>query len=223
MKPLSPSQNGRIGVFILDDHPTVREALVYAIEDQLDMYVSDCLSSARDAVAQAVAARPDVAIVDLLLEDGYGLDLIPNLLAAVPGLPIIVFSMYDEDVYAERVLRIGAKGYLMKSEPTRAVIQAIRDVVQGRVHLSRRMTSRLLGSLGRNSEQPGAAFEALTDQELAVVQLLGKGYLVPNIAEYLHISRKTVEAYRRRAAEKLGFDSSNELLQFAIRWVNERG
>jgi DNA-binding NarL/FixJ family response regulator len=215
------SGGGRTRVLIVDDHPTVREALAYAIEDQLDLHVCGSSASAAEAKDQVATQAPDVAVVDLMLQDGYGLDLIPDLLAFKPTLGIVVFSMYDEDVYAERVLRAGARGYLMKNVATSEVIHAIRDVASGRVYLSRRMSARLLGNLNPHSHQPGLAIDALSDQELAVVQLLGKGYLPGDISERLHVSRKTVEAYRRRAAEKLGFDGSAELLQFAIRWANQ--
>jgi DNA-binding NarL/FixJ family response regulator len=137
---------------------------------------------------------------------------------------MIVFSMYDENVYAERAIRAGAAGYLMKSEPTKNIIEAIRSAYEGEVYLSRKMSSRILNkvAMGRTAE-PSFAIDELTDREMAVFQMLGQGYSVQEIQDRLSLSRKTIETYRRRAKEKLGFDTVSELLQYAVQWTYGQG
>jgi DNA-binding NarL/FixJ family response regulator len=176
--------------------------------------------SADEAFDLVQEAQPDVAVIDISLQDAHGLDLVQNLRAQYPDLQVVIFSMYDESVYAERALRAGASGYVMKSESTQNVAEAIRTVAQGDVYLSRRMASRILSkvAMGR-STGPGFAIDELTDREMAVFQMLGQGHGVQEIADRLNLSRKTVETYRRRAKEKLGFESVSELLQYAIQWT----
>src|SRR5690606_3570130 len=157
----------------------------------------------------------------------HGLDLVHNLRAQYPALEVVVFSMYDEEVYAERAIRAGARGYVMKSEPTQSVAEAIRAAAQGEIYLNRRAASRILAKVaggGRaRAEEATPGLEDLTDRGMAVCQMLGQGRPTEEIAERLNLSRKTVETYRRRAKEKLGFDTVTELLQFAIRWTYAQG
>jgi DNA-binding NarL/FixJ family response regulator len=137
---------------------------------------------------------------------------------------MVVFSMYDEDVYAERAIRAGASGYLMKSEPTENIVEAVRSAHEGEVYLSRKMSSRILNkvAMGQSSE-PCFAIDELTDREMAVFQMLGQGYSVQEIQDRLSLSRKTIETYRRRAKEKLGYDTVSELLQYAVQWTYGQG
>lgn len=137
---------------------------------------------------------------------------------------MMVFSMYDEHVYAERAIRAGASGYLMKSEPTKAILEAIRAVNDGEIYLSRKMSSQILNKVatGRTSE-PSFAIDELTDREMAVFQMLGEGYSVEDIEDRLNLSRKTIETYRRRAKEKLGFETVSELLRYAVQWTYRQG
>ena len=224
-----PSTIGPIRVVASDDHPAVRDAIADAVGAQPDMDLVGLAGSADEAFDLIRNARPDVAVVDISLGDAHGLDLVQNLRAEVETLEVVVFSMYDEAVYAERALRAGARGYVRKSEPTAAVTEAIRAAAAGEIYLARRAASRILskvafGGTGR-SESPGGepGLEDLTDREMAVFQLLGQGRPPEEIADRLNLSRKTVETYRRRAKEKLGFESVTELLQFAIQWTYSQG
>jgi DNA-binding NarL/FixJ family response regulator len=213
-----------IQVFLVDDHPAIREAVSDTIDGTMDMEICGQASSSDEAFRMIEKLKPDVAIIDISLNDAHGLDLVQNVRAQYPDVKMIVFSMYDENVYAERAIRAGASGYLMKSEPTKSVIEAIRSVHRGEVYLSRRMASRILNkvAMGRSS-QPSFAIDELTDREMAVFQMLGQGYSVQDIQDRLSLSRKTIETYRRRAKEKLGFDTVSELLQYAVQWTYGQG
>ena len=211
-------------VIIVDDHPAIRDALGHIIDATIDLQLAGTADSADQAFDLLDHHHPHVAVVDLSLGDAHGLDLVQNLRAQYPHLRVVIFSMYDEAVYAERAIRAGASGYVMKSMPTTQVIDAIRAVARGEVFLSRRMASRILSkvALGKAVE-PGFDIDTLTDRELTVFQLLGEGYSVAEITDRLKLSRKTVETYRRRAKEKLGLGSIAELLQYAIRWTTRQG
>ena len=222
-QPKEPPAPRPIRVVAIDDHPAIREAIADTVRAQHGMALCGLAGSAADAFDLVRETDPDVAVIDISLGDAHGLDLVQNLRAQFPRLQVIVFSMYDEEVYAERALRAGARGYLMKSEPTQSVAEAIRAAAAGEIYLNRRAASRILqkvaggGATGEGlSGEPG--LEELTDREMAVFQMLGQGRPTEEIAERLNLSRKTVETYRRRAKEKLGFATVTELLQFAIRW-----
>lgn len=210
-----------IRVLVVDDHPAIREALHDTIGQQPDIELTCQASSAEEALRMVEKEKPNVAIVDISLGDAHGLDLVHNIRVQYPDVQVIVFSMYGEDVYAERAIRAGASGYLMKSEPTQRVIEAIRSVIKGEVYLSHRMASRIISKVVRKGGQKhGFAVDEFTDREMAVFQMLGQGDTVDEIADRLSLSRKTVETYRRRAKEKLGFETVSELLQFAVQWTH---
>ena len=212
-------------VMVVDDHPAVRDAVALAVAAEPDLTLAGVAGSAAEAFDVLRAGAPDVAVVDISLGDAHGLDLVQSLRAERDGLQVVVFSMYDEAVYAERALRAGALGYVRKSEPTSSVTEAIRAAAEGQIYLERRAASRLLarvalgaeGSLGGDGAPSGLS--DLTDREMAVFQLLGQGQTVDDISDRLNLSRKTVETYRRRTKEKLGLVSVSELLQYAIRWT----
>ena len=220
--PPSSDTPDRIRVVTCDDHPAIREALADIIDEEMDMAVCGQAATAEEAFAVLEETDPHVAIVDISLEDAHGLDLVQNLQAQHPQMRVIIFSMYDERVYAERAVRAGAAGYVMKAEPTERVVEAIRTVVRDEVYLSRAMASRILSQVARSGADdqtgPGFALDELTDREMEVFQMLGEGKGVEQIADQLNLSRKTVETYRRRAKEKLDLDSIAELLQHAIQW-----
>ncbi|HTR96384.1 MAG TPA: response regulator transcription factor [Candidatus Acidoferrales bacterium] len=210
-------------IFLVDDHPLVRESLANLIEHQPDLTVcgeADHPATARSGIA---ATKPDVAIVDLSLGDGSGLSLIRDLHATNPEIAVLVLSMYDEDVYAERVLRAGARGYIMKREVSQNVILAIRRVREGKVYLSPRMTTTLAEKLVRGAPAADQSpVTLLSDRELEVFRLVGQGRATRQIADSLHLSPKTVQAFSARIKEKLGLASSTELLREAIRWVEDQ-
>jgi len=218
------SLSSRIEVLIVDDHPAIREALRSAIDSRVGMRVNGEAESAQRALELIARRRPDIAIIDISLSDAHGLDLIAAIRDAHPSVRMLVFSMYDEGVYAERAIRAGASGYLMKRESTERVTEAIQSINKGEVFLSRRMASRILSKVIRQDEYSlASATEDLTDREMAVFQMLGEGHSMRDIASELDLSRKTIETYRRRAKEKLGFDTVSELLQYAVQWSYGRG
>lgn len=215
--------SARTQVFVVDDHPAIREALAASVDSKIDMRVIGESGTAQQALRQMERHVPDVVVVDISLEDAHGLDLVEELRSRFPDIRIIVFSMYDESVYAERAIRAGASGYVMKSEPTESVVKAIQAVREGDVYLSRRMSSRILSKVIRQQDYAfRSATEQLTEREMTVFKKLGEGVSVRDIAEELDLSRKTVETYRRRAKEKLGFESVDELLQYAVQWTYGR-
>lgn len=217
------SRHDRTNVFIVDDHPAIREAVSAAISQRVNMRISGEARSGAKAIEQIKRRSPDVVIVDISLKDMHGLDLIEHIRDVSPDVRIVVYSMYDESVYAERALRAGASAYVMKNKPTTDVINAIESVHGGNVYLSRRMSSRILGKVIRQQDyEVGSTTERLTDREMTVFQMLGEGHTVRDIADKLELSRKTIETYRRRAKEKLGFDTVSELLQYAVQWTYGR-
>lgn len=217
-------QSDRIRVLVVDDHPAIRDAIKDTISSKMDLEVVGEAESGYEAFHIIEKKGPHVAIVDISLKDGHGLDLVQNIRIQYPEIHVVVFSMYDESVYAERAIRAGASSYLMKSESTQTVVDAIRTVTRGEIYLSRKMASRILSkvAVGRSSS-PGFAIDELTDREMSVFQMLGQGNSVEEITDRLALSRKTVETYRRRAKEKLGFETVAELLQYAVQWTHAQG
>lgn len=211
-------------VFLVDDHPAVRAAVRDTIEEEDDVTVCGEAPTADEAFREIETLIPDVAIVDISLTDAHGLDLIQNVEAQYPSVKSVVFSKYNEQVYAERAIRAGASGYVMKSEPTEDIVKAIRSVENGDLYLSRSMASRLLNKVaaGRASDSSTPTDE-LTDREMAVFQMLGQGHSVNEIKNRLNLARKTIETYRRRAKEKLGFETVSELLRYAVKWTHSQG
>ena len=223
--PYMPDQSTtHIRTFLVDDHPAILEAIRNRIDDTLDVEVCGMATSSDEAFRKIEEQMPDTAVIDISLEDAHGLDLVQNLQSQCPEVQIVVYSMYDEMVYAERAIQAGASGYLMKDQPTEDLIEAIRVVNEEEVFLSRKMASQILNKVARGeSSEPSFPIEEFTDRELAVFQMLGQGYSVQEIQDRLSLSRKTIETYRRRAKEKLGFDSVSKLLQFAVQWASAPG
>jgi DNA-binding NarL/FixJ family response regulator len=209
-------------VLVVDDHPIVRQGLSELIGQEADLEVSEAVENAAEALKTLQHRLPDVAIVDLSLKDGNnGLDLIKDIKSRWPSLPMLVLSMHDETVYAERCLRAGARGYVMKGEPGDVVMDAVRRVRAGRVWLSEKMAGRLLDKLADSDlSMRRATVESLSDRELEVFRLLGEGFGTRAIGEKLQLSTKTIETYREHIKTKLGLESAGELLQYAIRWAH---
>jgi DNA-binding NarL/FixJ family response regulator len=207
----------RQNVFVVDDHPVLRQGLGRLINDQPDMVMCGEADSPVDAMRLLPAAQADVVIVDLTLRGGDGLELCKQIRDRFSSLPILVVSMHDEGLYAERALKAGARGYVMKQEPQENVLAAIRTVAKGEVYLSTKMSAKLLRSFsGPKSDADLPPLERLTDRELEIFRLIGEGQSVRAIAEKLFLSAKTVEAHKEHIKQKLNLKSSNELLQYAI-------
>jgi DNA-binding NarL/FixJ family response regulator len=206
-------------IFLIDDHPLVREGLANLINGQHDLVVCGEAEDSAGAISGIAKTRPDVALVDISLKNESGLELVKNLESQFPLVALIVLSMHEEALYAERALRAGARGYVMKRESTKNVLASIRRVLEGGVYVS----ERVVNSMARRfSSSPKATesspVELLSDRELEIFRLLGQGRTTAQIAEDLHLSLKTVQAYCARAKEKFGVNSLGELLRAAIRW-----
>jgi len=203
-------------VLVVDDHAIVREGLAQLINGTPDLTVCALAADAAMALALVATAHPDVALVDLSLPGKPGMELIKDLRACAPALPILVLSMHEEDLYAERALRAGARGYIMKQEPTAKILSAIRQVLGGGISVSPHISDRLLGQLSGTHHTLAGTLERLSDRELEVFALLGQGKGARDIAALLNLSVKTVEAHREHIKEKLGLGSAGELLRVAI-------
>jgi DNA-binding NarL/FixJ family response regulator len=206
-------------VLIVDDHPVVREGLAMLIDRQPDLEVCGEAADIAEAVRQAAAVKPDVAVVDIGLKTGNGLDLIRRLKAQDDTLRVLVWSMFGERLYAERSLRAGALGYITKEQATDQIIDAIRKVRDGRVYLSTAMAERLLKSaVGASIDRH--SIDRLSNRELEVFRLVGNGMDTKEVAEIMKVSAKTVETYQSRIKDKLNLKSGRELLQRAAQWLS---
>jgi DNA-binding NarL/FixJ family response regulator len=206
-------------VFVVDDHPIVRQGLAMLINREPDLEVCGEAEEAQAAIDAIARMRPDILIVDISLTGPDGLDLIKAIRAIETSPPVLVLSMHDESIYAERALRAGASGYIMKQEGTERVLIALRRILKGEVYLSDRAASRMVRHYVRGpAVTPRPAEAELSDRELSVYRLLGEGHTTRHIAEELHLSVKTVETYQAHIKEKLSLRSARELVQHAIAW-----
>jgi DNA-binding NarL/FixJ family response regulator len=206
-------------VFIVDDHPLVREGLTNLINGQSDLIVCGEAKDSGEAIDGIAKERPDVAIIDISLANESGLELIKHLSKQFPEVALIVLSMHEEALYAERALRAGARGYVMKHETSKSVLASIRRVLDGDIYVSERIVNRMAIRLTSTGRQAATSpVERLSDRELEIFQLLGQGRTPSEIARDLNLSLKTVQAYCARAKEKFGVTSLTELLRAAIRW-----
>jgi DNA-binding NarL/FixJ family response regulator len=205
-------------VFLVDDHPLVREGLANLINQQTDLVVVGQAEDSAGAVTGIRSTSPEIALIDISLKNESGLELVKNLEAEFPDVALIVLSMHDEALYAERALRAGARGYVMKRETTKSVLTAIRRVLGGDVYVSERVVNLMARRMGSRKANAATPVEQLSDRELEIFRLLGQGRTTSQIAEDLHLSLKTVQAYCARAKEKFGVTSLGELLRAAIRW-----
>jgi len=220
MPPSAPTRAGR--VFIVDDHTMFREGLRQLIEHESGLTVCGDAADADEALPAIRRTKPDVVLVDISLSGASGIDLIKNLRAEDDDLPILVVSMHDESLYAERALRAGAMGYVMKHEPAKTVKAAIQKVLGGEIYLSEKMASSVISKFMHGQPgQPADAVQLLSDRELEVFRMLGTGKGVRQIAEELKVTIPTVNSFRNRIKEKLHLKSSTEVMLHAIQWMRE--
>jgi DNA-binding NarL/FixJ family response regulator len=217
--PEQPHHAGRRTVFVVDDHPLLRQGLALLINQQQDLEVCGEAEDAHAAM-QAIGRKiPDILIVDISLNGPDGLDLLKSIRASYPSLPVLILSMHDEAIYAERALRARANGYIMKQEATEKVLVAVRRILNGEVYLSDRMANKMLRQyIGGTPTAIQSRISALSDRELEVFCLIGEGRGTREIAEELHLSIKTVETYQAHIKEKLALHSGRELIQHAVQW-----
>lgn len=211
-------------IFIVDDHPIMRRGYKALLNREPDLMVCGEADNAEETLDTIFGADPDLAIIDISMAGMSGLELIKRLQVLRPDLLQLVVSMHDESLYAERVLRAGARGYIMKSEVDTIVVNAIRRILEGGFYLSERMSTKILlqytGQIIDNEHTP---IDRLSDRELEVFELVGRGFSTREIAETLNISTKTIETHRGRIKSKLAIETSAELLQRAVQWVQDEG
>jgi len=220
MTTARPRESGMTRVFVVDDHPIVRQGLSQLINREPDLMVCGEAEDARTALHSIDPLKPDILIVDVSLDGPDGIELLKAIRARDARLPVLILSMHDESLYAERALRAGANGYIMKQEATDRVLVAIRQILGGEVYVSERMAKKMVqqyitGS-GVTNRSP---IDELTDRELEVFRLIGQGHGTRQIAEELHLSVKTVESYYAHIKEKLSLKNAREMVQHAIQWI----
>lgn len=207
-------------IYLVDDHPLMRKGIALTLDLEMDFEVCGQAESAEEAISDIPAKKPDIVVIDISLPGMNGIELIKHLKAQNPELLMLVVSRHDEDMYAERAIKAGARGYLMKMEAGDVIVNAIRRILKGQIYLSEEINNKLLmgmmsgGQVGRSSP-----LEILSDRELEVFELIGNGTTTREIAERMHVSVKTVESYRTRIKSKLDISTGNELIKQAVQWV----
>jgi DNA-binding NarL/FixJ family response regulator len=215
--PKRATQAKKKTVFVVDDHPLLRQGLALMIDREPDLMVCGEAEEAQAALREISALKPDILILDISLKGPDGLDLLKNLRAIYPDLPVLILSMHDESIYAERALRARANGYIMKQEATEKVLVAIRRILAGEIYLSEKMANKLLHQyISGAAWSENSRLAVLSDRELEVFRQIGEGRSTRQIAENLHLSIKTVETYQAHIKEKLSLRTGRELVQHAI-------
>jgi DNA-binding NarL/FixJ family response regulator len=210
-------------IIIVDDHPIVRQGLAQLIDQEADLHICGQAEDAHQAMRAIRELSPDLVIVDVTLRTTSGIDLIKDIKIQFPEVPVLTLSMHDEALYAERALRAGAKGYIMKQEATEEVVTAIRRVLAGTVYVSQGMAAKMVSTIAAGASEKGSSpVDRLSDRELEVFRLIGEGFGTREMAEKLHLSVKTIETYRAHIKDKLSLQDANELLRAAIRWANSQ-
>lgn len=210
-------------VFVVDDHPIVRQGISRLIDQEADLTTCCEAGSAQDALDRMTACPADILLVDISLDGVSGIELVKMLKTHHRNTPVLVISMHDESLYAERALRAGAKGYIMKQEATEKMLAAIRQVLRGDIYLSERMQGKILQRILAGDDSGLSPIDLLSDRELEVFRLIGHGYATSDIAQELKRSVKTVETHRAHLKDKLGLKNAAELTRYAVRWVEQQG
>jgi DNA-binding NarL/FixJ family response regulator len=218
----SSGPHGKHRILVVDDHPIFRHGLAQLISQEDDIEVCGEAEDYRSALKAVDDLDPDMVIVDITLKETSGIDLIKEVHRQHKELPMLVISMHDETLYAERALRAGARGYIMKQEASESVVQAIRQVLSGGIYTSRRITEDILTRFLEGQTQPHESpLNQLTDREIEIFRLIGEGLSISEIGQRLHLSVKTVGTHRERIKEKLRLKNSTELLRYALYWVEQ--
>lgn len=210
-------------LLLIDDHPIMRHGLAQLIRSEPGLDVCAEAGNACDGLAAVGRCRPDLVVIDLTLPDKSGLELLKDIQAMHPGTLCLVLSMHDEDMYGERALRAGARGYIMKEVAADHLVTAVRKVLSGGIYVSDAMASRMLEQVSGQRARQAAGIETLTDRELEVLEMIGRGVATKNIAAKLCISARTVEAHRAHIKDKLGITDGAALVRYAMQWVEQRG
>lgn len=211
--------SGRKQILIVEDHPVFRLGLAELINQEPDLSVCGGTDDVNTALEQIADLTPDMAIVDITLKNRDGLELVKEISRRHRLLPVLVLSMHDESLYARRALAAGARGYIMKQEASESIIHAIRCVLDGRVYASESLMGEILSQMVGGGAADRPVMDRLTDRELQVFQLIGRGRTTREIAETLHLSQKTIGTYKERIKEKLQIKNAAELIRFAVHWI----
>ena len=223
-KQTETESENKTRILIVDDHPIVKQGLAALINHESDLVVCGQAEDSHEAIKAVRELNPNMAIIDITLKETSGLELIKDIHAQYPNLPVLALSMHDENLYAERSLRAGAMGYIMKQEATENVIEAIRRILRGEIYVSERMAGKMVRKLVTGqTETSSSQVDSLSDRELEVFSFIGRGHGTRQISERLHLSVKTIETYRAHIKDKLNLADAAELLQYAIQWVNTSG
>jgi len=207
-------------IFIVDDHPIVRKGLTQLINQEPELVVCGEAENAETALELLKKVKPDLAIVDISLRGIDGIELTKLIRARFENIPILVVSMHDESLYAERALRVGARGYIMKQEAIEKMMEAIRKVLRGELYVSERVSANIVKRfVDGKAEGVSSPEELLSDREMEVFQLIGQGFGTRQVADQLHVSVKTVETYRANIKEKLNLKNATELMKHAVHWI----
>jgi DNA-binding NarL/FixJ family response regulator len=209
-------------ILIVDDHPLVRAGLRSLFDDEPDLTICAEVSNVRDAIEVARTQNPDLALIDISLDDGNGIELIKRLKVHTPELKMLVCSMHDESLFAERAINAGARGYVNKHQVTEQILEAVRQVLAGRIYLSEKMVERVINGFAKKKDAGTSSIEDLSDRELEVFGLIGQGLSTSKIAERLHLSVKTVETHREKIKRKLQLATGGELVRHAVQWHIEQ-
>lgn len=218
--PRNRRAKAKLRVLIVDDHPMVRERLAEILNREPGLNVCAEAEDRHEAIQQIEAKAPELAIIDLTLRNSDGLELIKDIHTRWPGLLMLVVSMHDESLYAERVIRAGARGYITKQEATRDIVLAVRTVIAGRIYLNQKISTQMIDAF-TSTRITGPSVRLLADRELQVFELTGQGLNTRQISERLRIGVKTVETYRARIREKLKLKEPTDLLRHAIAWTHQ--
>lgn len=222
--PVAPDESAKKRrVIIVDDHPLFRHGIGDLINAESDLEVCGEADSAPTALDAIRRLKPDLVIVDISLKGTNGIELVKSIKAEYPKLAMLVLSMHDESLYALRALRAGARGYVMKQEALDRVMGAMRQVLTGEIYVSPAMSERMLHEFVAGNSTGGSLTDKLTDRELEILNLIGRGRGVQEIAQELHLSAKTVETHRAHIKEKFNFKTARELARFAVQWVDQQG
>ncbi|MDA0836160.1 MAG: response regulator transcription factor [Planctomycetota bacterium] len=219
--PVAPVETKRSRIFILDDHPILRQGLMLLVNQQPDLVICGEAEDAATTFSSIEKSLPDLLIVDISLKGTNGITFMKRCLAKYPDLPILILSMHDESLYAERALRAGARGYIMKKEATENLLEAIRVILNSGVYISKSVMSRMEEDALEPGQRPKGPLERLSSRELEVLEHIGRGRKTRLIANDLGLSIKTVEAHREHIKAKLKIDSANQLLRYATQWAED--
>jgi DNA-binding NarL/FixJ family response regulator len=218
--PVPAAPPKKFGVLLVDDHPITRQGVAALIGQDPSLMVCGEADNGPRALELVTKLAPDLAVIDISLKSSNGLELMKNLKILAPKLPVLVMSMHDEALYAERALRAGAQGYIMKQEASEKILTAIQRVLKGELYLSEKMQEKMLQRIVKaKQEEPGFAIDTLSDREMEVFQLIGNGFSTRQIATQLNLSVKTIESYREHLKLKLTLETGSDLVRYAIQWM----